>query len=273
MATEKRIPRVRIHEDNFSDVIKKFPLSKEWEDDPFWEVFFIEVINEKDEVIALFFLYYPLRRNEFRNVLEFAKYYDSLGDRQWEEEDLQEAMEQAGVATEEEYWRFEANLGYIQYGDKSENSRFGIAARGIISYGRLKYPLGLNDEDRNNYAGDPTYYFFGETNWYTELVQDHENYSDDLIDFINYALIESKVKESAANINTLFPNFDIRGFIYSDIEILNGIADNLFTKGNIDQFIDYANSDGKTEIITFLLDYKNKHFPANESSLQLNHDN
>jgi hypothetical protein len=72
MAIEKRIPRVRIHEDNFSDEIKNPSYPKECIDNYKRQPkdYFIEVVNTKDEVIALFFI---VDGNDYyysRNLLE-----------------------------------------------------------------------------------------------------------------------------------------------------------------------------------------------------------
>ena len=264
MASEKRIPRVRIHEDSFSEEIKNPSYPKECVDEYDGPIdFFIEVINAKDEVIALFFQYYPLKRNDFRDVLEYAEYYDSLDLVQWEEDEWRAAMEAFEVTTKDEYWQIVDKYG-VEYegGDKTEYSCFRKIAIGIIMYGRLKYPLGLNNEDRKYYLDEVVDSLIGDTK-FRDLVDGNKIYTDDLIDFVNFSLIQINLQESAKSLSRLLTEFYIFDFIYSGIEILSGVADNLLTQDNIDQFIDIANSDGKTEIIAFLLDYKNKHFPAN----------
>ena len=79
MENGKRIPRVQIHEDNFSEEIKNISYPKECTVTGSPMDFFIEVKNEKDKVVALFYQLFPFNKNDFRDVMEYAKYYDSAG--------------------------------------------------------------------------------------------------------------------------------------------------------------------------------------------------
>ena len=49
-------------------------------------------------------------------------------------------------------------------------------------------------------------------------------------------------------------------------EMLYEHPESFLTKKNIDSFIEYANTTPKIELLAFLLDYKNKHFPAEEDT-------
>jgi hypothetical protein len=263
MATEKRIPRVRIHENNFDKEIKNIAYPRDCLVNGKPEEYFIEVVDEKNEVIALFFHIKPFRKSYFWDLMDYAKYYDLIGLDQMEEEDWiafrdsnnlgsDLTMKEMRDAKEDEYY---------EHWDIGITTHVGCP-RGLISYGRLKYPYGLVEHNRREYF-DQGYMNLLTSNTYEDLVEGNVEFLDDLVDILNFVLSLNNVQTNSKKLERILSdNYQIDYFISSGIEIISGIADNLFTVDNIDEFIDEANNQEEIEILAFLLDYKNKHFPA-----------
>ena len=244
MENTNRIPRVRILERDFP---AKIPDGIEDS--------FLEVINQEGETIALFFLYNSLHKKEFQDGLEFAKYYDDLmGD--LEEDEYENIMDWSGVSDKEDI-----PSSYIDASYKENNSKYYLSMT-LMSYGRLKFPYELKKEPKEDY----------ETRYTSELCMDDwlesfdSKYKDDFVDILNFYFDMITVKESFEKFNKIFNVDGIEQLVNLDYEIIGQIADKLFTKDNIGLFIEAANRSQKTVLLAFLLDYKNKHFSADDGT-------
>ena len=260
MENVKRLPRIQIHENSFSEEIKNISIPKENIRNGSPEDFYVEVKNANGEVIALFYQLFQFDKRDFRDVMEYAKYYDSTGLAQLEDRDwklFKEIRKLNDDTTKEEMLLMDEFYDFL--GEREDYHKYGYANDMFISYGRFKYPLGLDEDHREEYLAEII-------NWdaydgiYEYTFQGNEDISDDLIDVINFAL-GLRIGTEEYNIQENFIRHNPY-CIKMGIKIISGIADNLFTKENINQFIDQANTDRETEILAFLLDYKNKHFPT-----------
>jgi hypothetical protein len=246
MDNSKRIPRVRILEKDFPANIPSNINDS-----------FLEVVDENGKTIALFFLFGSLHKTDFKNGLEFAVYYDQLGDELMEDENWEIAMKGLGVSTREDV---------LDNGSfPSDYSKYDSYA--VIPYGRLKFPYGLEDTGRKDMESYLENHFIGGTGFQC-MLEGTDVYTDDCIDVVNFALGFFRIKESNDLFTEFFDDGTIETFINSGIAVVTQVAENLFTNENIDLFIDAANTAQKTEVLAFLLDYKNKHFPADGSAVQ-----
>ncbi len=237
MVTTNRIPRVRILE---SDFPVKIPRDIENS--------FLEVVNQNGETIALFFLYNSLHKIDFQDGLEFAKYYDDIDANGFEKEDWEELKEICEVSDD-------AEIPDNYIGSYDKRNWF---SESFVCYGRLKFPYGLEKSARKDY--DERFFWGGLIS--DALEEAVSVYQSDWVDILIFFFDFYKVKESPVGFRNNFGEYkEIELFINMiDNEIIAQIADNLFSKDNIDLFIEAANDVNKSETLSFLLDYKNKHF-------------
>ena len=256
MDNPNRIPRVRISE---SDFPAKIPDGIEDS--------YLEVVNKEGETIALFFLYNSLHK-KFQDGLEFADYYDRFWD-ELEKEDYDEMMEVCGVSEVDEI-----PDSYMDACIKGNYSKWPMALSGMaMLYGRSKFPYGRKEQAKGEYKGEhsPGSDYIPGGYSFLDLLYNYEiegsNIKDDFVDFIIFYFELIDVMDSIEKFRIIFVSPDlITRFIELDFEIIAQVAEHLFTKDNIDLFIDAANTEKKTIALAFLLDYKNKNFPADRSN-------
>ena len=256
MDDPNRIPRVRISE---SDFPAKIPGDIDES--------FLEVVNQKGETIALFFLFMSFEKTDFQDGQEFAKYYDAINIGrdcrtawQFPEYLLNDLMEKYGVTDREGIFEEGLIADYInEYYYTGEYSNHIL-----ICYGRLRYPYGLEESYRLGYR-DLLDELFSDSSCYEEFIDTCFEYIDDAVDILKFYLALFNERKSNKNYERIFLSL-----MNLDIMVFGQVADILITKENIDLFIDAANTVKKTITLAFLLDYKNKHFPADEgNSLEL----
>lgn len=246
MVVEKRIPRVKILE-------KDFPanIPDNIEDS------YLEVIDQEGKTLALFFLYNSLHRKEFSDGKEFAEYYDDIMTSygKFEEEDIEEIRDICGFDDNEDI-----PISYEEAYDKRNNSKIRLNEV-FLSYGRLAFPYELDNSMKEEYEGNLQNEFRFKMSEYYLDGYGLSDYVSDYIDILNFYYDLYNVKEDLAAQREIFNEDNaIEHFLNLDIEILSGVANHLFSKDNINKFIDAANSTGKTEKLAFLLEYQKKLF-------------
>lgn len=246
------IPVIQIPEEDF---VAQIPKRKYYDEpgqpnDAIAIESFIEVINENKETIALFYLRYGIIKEDFKNVLEFARYYDEMNSADdiefWltEEDEWKNWEEMCGTNDRN---KISSDVANFSGNSQWEIFSYGYACIFLICYGRLKYPYGLEEVTKSKYEK--------EMGWELEV---HYRLSD-----LSY------LDEVADLINLALDIRDIRGEPFQDgieelfdagVAAIEPLAERIFTRENIDLYIDEANTGQKTEILAYLLDYKNKHF-------------
>jgi hypothetical protein len=273
MATENLTPRVRIHEDNFAEEIKNpnYPNECIVEIQP--EKYFIEVVNKQEEVIALFYHVRPFLKTDFFDVIDYAKYYDTLIiNRMGEEDWIHFSEEQTLIddAIGEENNKAEPLSSWYY-----DHWVFHLAPDfGIASYGRLKYPLGLDEKFQERYKEifswrNEFVYYTLDFKYWPGFFDSDLCYPNDLVDYLNFSLGIIKMQVTRENFNKLITFFIIEDLVAAGLHVIKGIADNLFTEDNIYLFIDQAKLWDKKEVLDYLLDYQNNHFPLAKHSQKI----
>jgi hypothetical protein len=269
MDDENRIPRVRIYENNFSADIKN-PLYPEECMSPGGPIdYMIEVINANEEVIGLFFQVMPFLKNDYNNIIEFAKYYDSLFVYKIENEEnnnLKKKYNSMYDKTTEEMMKSE----YLH----SQWSNYGWGAGhfptsfdeicAISAYGRIKYPLGLDENHRKIYEEYET--FFSPIDNGYDFLMGMRQFPGDLIDILKFSLCETELNTDGKSFNAIILHSNLGDFIDLGLEIISGISENLLTNENIYFFIDEAKHKDEKNVMDFLLEYKSEHFPSSKRS-------
>ena len=252
--------------------------------------YFLELIDSEGKIKALFFMFGEPDESsllEWPNWKSFIYEFDNWINpeyRQWEniefrfwfpkifdESEIQRLLEDAGVAdindldygSIDQYWLDRSKPEGI---DIPFNSR--LPALFLMAYGRLKYPYRLSDENRNYYEIYVRGYIkegylpstlkrlAGTPNEIGEWINVCSNVFPDVKSFRDACVYSGRYKE----------------FIDWDLDTFGMIADSILCAENIDRFLDEAHAQNKPELKLFLLDYKNKHFPAEGDLLQLNPD-
>ncbi len=274
MGDENRIPRVRIHEDNFTEEIKNPPYPEEWTDEAKKQPgdYIIEVVNAKEVVIALFYHVWPFNKTDFYNVIDYAKYYDASIIQLFRDTDWIHFTEKNNII-EDNTNKEVANLEHLSWWKDDFHPPYHMGYEiGIISFGRLKYTLGLQEEYQYKYCQiyswqyDYIYHILDNTEERSSGYYLEFGYPDDPIEYLNFSLKMIRAQVTGKNFNKLITLFLVEYFISAGLQLIKGIADNLFTEDNIQLFIDEAKQWDTEDVLVFLLDYKNMHFPFAEPS-------
>ena len=289
MTTEKRIPRVQIHEDTFSEAINSLSYQMEYDENGELKLkdYFIELVNTKGEINALFFIVDGRTRDmgcfmESKDLDSFIRHFDywlqpnyqwlgiefpdwfSIYMDSWR---LPQVLKDARVSDIDEF-DYECGSDLLfdiikpdGVGPKESN----LPALLLMAYGRLKHPYKLTKETRDNcelYIRGfiKRGYLFTERDWEGVLTTDYPGEIYDLFTFCA-DLYNDKVFFRDALLNTDWSN-NYQRFINWDLGIFISIADLILGRENIDRFLDEAHAENKIELKLFLLDYKNKHFPV-----------
>lgn len=255
------IPVIQIQEKDFPAKIPKLEyLTYEDHQEPKYIASFLQVVNGEGETIALFFLNLGIKNEGFTDGLEFARYYDEMNSESYQwwlmEEDDWKIWEEMYETSDRDEIMEAYSEGPSSSGSFDDYHDYGSATIFLICYGRLRYPFGLEKGPRSNYE------------WSLKQIWDFMYYEvDDLlsdpdviskkkvVDLINIAM------DSRDFCGELFHNMIERVFD-SGVKSIEPIAERIFTKENIDLYIEEANTGQRTEILAYLLEYKNKHFPA-----------
>ncbi len=125
------------------------------------EGFFIELVNNLEETIGLFFILdgyvKGLSGKKIENWFDFAKYYDEINAGEaaltfWQHGEILDEL--ATLPDGETYSRIELESEAVNFIDCDMSlleSKFGKFSLNIISYGRIKYPYGLHEKYRDVY--------------------------------------------------------------------------------------------------------------------------
>ena len=228
----------------------------------------LEVVNEAGETIALFWDTSFIKQ-KFTDPLEYIKHHDQIFD-YWDiledffDEDryaagnLDEGEDEAKdrqTAMEVKLKQYENRSGFDL---RFEESRFFgcvYCVWAMIALGRLTYPFHLHDYKNVQSCLHMAVnrIFIPETMFY-------------------FNIIEYKDTKMVTKYIKLYGN--AQNFLRFLIENLpNRIYEHpewCLAKESIDFFIEMANTSKNTELMAFLLDYKNKHFPEDKGvSLEL----
>lgn len=221
---------------------------KEFGDDEidFCTDLFLEVVNKDGETIGLFFLLHRLTdKPDCRDGLDFAHYYDQLitGNDDWfwltEESDWEYKKGLYKTSDVEVVKSIEMNEGWIDL----DNKYLLKTTKALISYGRIKYPYGLEEPAKDVYE--------------TELNSfniDLSLYDEPFCEIVDF-LIEMFGIDELNKIGCHQRISDLGLDYYGEN------AEWLLTNTNIDFFIEAAIRNEETDVLAFLLDYKNNHFP------------
>lgn len=211
----------------------------------------LEVINEAGETVALFYST-AFMTEKFDDPVSYCRTYDDILEiyDTWRELDINN---ERGWSEEEHWEDYERRQEEI---DKSKLDPWSVEVGytlKMVVFGRLAYPYHFPDD----------YWCleeFGE--WYLNL---DEEFVDFLISYGDHKLI-SKLMD-------LFLHNHIPDAVGSAEDFFNFLLkhnfaawfespDIFFTDENIDLYLELAQTSQNAELIAFLLDYKNKHFPS-----------
>jgi hypothetical protein len=202
----------------------------------------LEVINEAGETIALFYST-AFMTEKFDDPVWYSFKYDEI----FELIPCISSFE--GSSNEEEGEEFRKIIDEINLDDR----RFVGDGRTMVALGRLTYP----------------YCFYEEESCLLELGCWYLNLNDEFIELlISYGdnkiisklmdlLLQHHINYSGNSAEKLF-NF-LRKHNYS---AWFESPDIFFTDENMDIYLELAQTSQNAELIAFLLDYKNKHFPS-----------
>jgi len=213
---------------------------------------FLEVLDKNEETIGLFFMLSRFSdKPDCRNALEFAHYYDQLiiendcGFWLTEKSDWEFKKDLYSTSDEEEVKLIELNEGWTELSRQYDM----YTTRALISYGRIKYPYGLEEPAKEIYESEMK-----------KCESDSDLFNEPLCEVIDF-LIE------LFGVDDLYKNGTYKQISDLGLDYYGKIADWLLTTTNIDFFIEAANKNKKTDVLAFLLDYKNKHFPEKRNEL------
>jgi hypothetical protein len=249
--------------------------------------FFLEFINDAGETIALFHInenfhsicwwwHKPyLNLPWFPDKLAFTRYFDELSAVQYDKqvesyydilidvnqihhEDYLQKMREHEVSSKQEYCLL------AEISDVGGDIQADITNDSLIDYGRLMYPYLLDEATKSKYESklkEDLEELWCAINNYTEDEWDNE--VEEWVDILRFFFNHSKkegisctevIKDMLLDIIHCFDNKDI--FFYIDNIFYDQIAAEI-----IAPLIEAARETDNTELITFLLDYQNKHFP------------
>jgi hypothetical protein len=270
MATENRIPRVQIHVDNFAEEIKNLTSPEMCMVDGKPLGFFIEVVNAKDGVVAFLFQAKQFNRMDYCDVMDYVKYYDTLVIDQmkydnWPE--LRKEYKSIDNIKQKEIRELENIQSWWNDYDLHNIAFF------LASYGRSKYPLGLDELFEGKCTDYLDFSWLYNINSLNGLIH---YFLDEAIDIINFLLTKQKSDGGIEHFNEFILNSSIDELVDLDLDVISAVAANLFTEDNIYFFIDKvklihsrsSNRGHYESILDFLRVYKKEHFPLTKRSPQ-----
>lgn len=239
----------------FEEELPKWAGKGEWELDDENYLFgdcFLEVLDKNEETVGLFFMLQRFTgKPDCRDGLQFAHYYDQLV---IDNDDSFWLMEESRWEVKKDLYRT-SDIEVIKSIELAEDwtdlsREFDmVTTRALISYGRIKYPYGLEEPAKDIYESELNCFNI-----------DSNLYDEPLCKVIDF-LIE------LFGVDELYKNGCHEQISDLEMEYYGDNADRLLTNTNIDFFIEAANKNKKTDVLAFLLDYKNKHFPEKRNEL------
>ena len=259
----------------------------------------LEVVNEAGETIALFFDTAFMKKKKYKEPLEFIRDYDGIID-SWDifielfSTNWGELMSVPEHEKRELEVKKHPTIDYNYFCETEDKVNSNVFM--MIFLGRLTYPYLFLEEEKCRDALFYSLYFFRgdwaeDIEWVTNGEFDGDftfmGYGDLLFAYDDIKLI-GKLFNFLGNDCTIIENIRhtcskklFLDFIFTDVyyrpggelgtrdnyaEIIHQHPEILFTKETIEFSIEYANTSKDTELLAFLLDYKNKHFPVDGSS-------